>query len=352
MKVAMLVSGGVDSSVALYRLKKQGIDLRAYYLKVWLEDDAKFMGSCPWAEDLRYVRDTCAYLKIPLSIIPLQQAYYRHVVQYVLTELQQGATPSPDILCNSRIKFGAFLHAIGDSFDYVASGHYAQLRQWKNTTELLCSLDNQKDQTYFLSQLTQAQLKYLLFPVGDTVKHILREEARRNALPSSERKDSQGICFLGKITYPTFIAYYLGKQAGKIIEKKTGKILGMHHGYWFYTIGQRKGLKLGGGPWYVVKKDCTENTIYVAKEEDVHSYGCDSFFLRDTNWIPYLPKDGLLQVKIRHSPEYLEAVFQSSPRPLVVLKKPERGIAPGQYAVLYRNQACLGGGKIVLPLSE
>ena len=248
VKTAVLLSGGVDSSVALRLLVEEGKhDLRACYLKVWLEDDAVLAGDCPWEEDVRYVRAVCEQLGVPLEIVPLQAEYLEHVVDHALGELRAGRTPSPDILCNQRIKFGAFLERVGDC-DAVASGHYARLGRENGRAVLLRAADPVKDQTYFLSNLGQQQLQRLLFPVGHLRKQEVRELAARFDLPTRDRKDSQGICFLGKIDYREFVAGRLGKREGAIIEKGSGRELGRHRGYWFYTIGQRFGLGLGGRP--------------------------------------------------------------------------------------------------------
>ena len=214
MKIAVLLSGGVDSSVALRLLVEEGgHELRACYLKVWLEDDAVLAGDCPWEEDVRYVRAVCEQLGVPLEIVPLQTEYLEHVVDHALGELRAGRTPSPDILCNQRIKFGAFLERVGDC-DAVASGHYARVRRENGRAVLLRAADPVKDQTYFLSSLCQQQLQGLLFPVGHLRKQEVRDLAARFQLPTKNRKDSQGICFLGKIDYREFVARRLGKREG------------------------------------------------------------------------------------------------------------------------------------------
>lgn len=347
MKIAVLLSGGVDSSVALQLLKNEGThELRAYYLKVWLEDEVVLAGDCPWEEDVRYVRAVCNQLDIPLEIVPLQTEYLNCVVSYVLNELKAGRTPSPDILCNRHIKFGAFLNHVDDC-DRVASGHYAQIIQDENCALLNRAADTAKDQTYFLSNITQNQLQQLLFPIGHLTKHEVRTLADRFGLPTKNRKDSQGICFLGKINYRDFIELHLGQNEGTILEKGSDRELGEHKGYWFYTIGQRFGLGLPGGPWYVVAKDLQHNIIYVSHRDDNNSRQRQHFHIENTNWISGTPDRTDLQCKLRHGPETIACQLDTSHLPIKVsLNQSDSGIAPGQHAVFYNGNHCLGGGII------
>ena len=244
MKVAVLVSGGVDSSVALQLLKSQGYDVTAFYLKIWLEDELSYLGDCPWENDLSFVKQVCEQLDVPLEVVSLQKEYKDEVVAYTIAEVKAGRTPNPDILCNQRIKFGLFLDKIDPSFEKIASGHYAQVCVKDGIVELLQSPDPIKDQTYFLSHLSQQQLKRVMFPIGHMQKSELRALAHEFNLPNKDRKDSQGICFLGKFKFSDFIRHHLGMQTGKMIESETGTVMGNHDGFWFYTIGQRQGLGL------------------------------------------------------------------------------------------------------------
>ncbi|MBN2843178.1 MAG: tRNA 2-thiouridine(34) synthase MnmA, partial [Sedimentisphaerales bacterium] len=212
MKIAVLLSGGVDSSVVLAMLKDQGHELTAFYLKIWLEDDMAFMGDCPWEQDLWYARAVCGQLGVPLEIISLQSEYYDRVVSYALAELRAGRTPSADIFCNQRIKFGAFYDRIDDQYDKVATGHYASIEQDGDIYRLVKGIDPVKDQTYFLSHLNQAQLSRALFPLGQYTKAQVRAMAKTYDLPTQDRKDSQGICFLGKIKYNEFVKFNLGEK--------------------------------------------------------------------------------------------------------------------------------------------
>ncbi|HUX22167.1 MAG TPA: tRNA 2-thiouridine(34) synthase MnmA, partial [Spirochaetia bacterium] len=256
MNIAVLLSGGVDSSVSLRLLRERSdANITAFYLKVWLEDEVRYLGDCPWEEDLAFARAVCEEAEVPLEVVSLQREYFDRVVQYALDELKEGRTPSPDIFCNQRIKFGVFYDEIGSGFDKVATGHYSKIAERDGLYRLDRAPDPVKDQSYFLSHLSQAQLARALFPIGSMHKREVRKLAESYDLPNKNRKDSQGICFLGKIRYPEFIRHYLGERPGKILERESGRVLGEHQGYWFHTIGQRQGLGLGNGPWYVVGKE-------------------------------------------------------------------------------------------------
>lgn len=353
-KVAALLSGGVDSSVATSLLREEGLsDITAFYLKIWLEDELEHMGDCPWQEDLSYAEQVCKKLGIKLEVVSLQTEYYEKIVRYVISELKAGRTPSPDVLCNQKIKFGAFLDAVGDEFDKVASGHYARLEVTKDLVNLYQSPDPVKDQTYFLAQMRTSQLKMCIFPLGIYTKKEIREIAKKHDLPTQNRPDSQGICFLGKIKYTNFIKHYLGESPGKIIEKSTGKVLGTHKGYWFHTIGQRKGLGLHGGPWFVVGKQVEENLIYVDHEEKLLiAKEPQEFYIQETNWIANLPEPTIhAHVKLRHGTKTYPCRIEinSVGNIKVSLKEDfDKGLASGQFAVFYRDQQCLGGGPVSL----
>ncbi|RPI61060.1 MAG: tRNA 2-thiouridine(34) synthase MnmA, partial [Ignavibacteriales bacterium] len=263
MKVAVLLSGGVDSSVALRLLKDEGFDVTAFYLKIWLQDEFSFLGDCPWEEDLEFARAVCKQADVPLEIINMQNEYWDSVVSYTISEIKEGRTPNPDMFCNRLIKFGQFINKIDESFDKVASGHYAKIENINKKYILKTSPDPIKDQTYFLAYLTQHQLSRALFPIGTYKKKQIRELAHNYNLPNMVRKDSQGICFLGKIKFSDFIKHHLGELEGEIIDIDMNKVMGKHNGFYFYTIGQRSGLRLGGGPWYVVNKDVEKNIVYI-----------------------------------------------------------------------------------------
>lgn len=352
MKIAVLVSGGVDSSVALHKLVASGADVTAFYLKIWLEDELAYLGSCPWQEDLQYIEATCAQLNVPLEVIPLQKEYFERVVSYTIEQVKHGLTPNPDVLCNQYVKFGAFYDAVGNAFDRIATGHYAARVDGPHGAELHMTPDRIKDQTYFLCRLSQEQLNRCLFPIGTLQKSEVRAYAEQHKLPAAMRKDSQGICFLGKISFPEFIKQYLGTKTGALIEFETGKQVGTHQGFWFYTVGQRSGIGLSGGPWYVVAKNPKENIVSISKSYHSPEKPRDTFFITDIVWydasIPLT--NNTMFVKIRHGAHLYTAHTETTDKPniyCVKLSERDQGIAAGQYAAFYKNNRCLGSGRII-----
>ena len=349
MKIAVLLSGGVDSSVALRLLKDEGHNITAFYLKIWLQDEFSFLGECPWEEDLKYARAVCEQSNVPLKVIPLQTEYWDNVVSYTIREIKEGRTPNPDIFCNSLIKFGEFYDKIDDSFEKVASGHYARVEEVNKKYFLKTSPDPVKDQTYFLAYLVQEQLSRALFPVGRFTKTEIRKLAQKYDLPTMARRDSQGICFLGQIKFNEFIKHHLGEIEGDIIESDNGKVLGKHPGYYYYTIGQRSGLRLGGGPWFVVKKEVKNNIVYVSKENKIELKR-NQFNVGKLNWISgKKPSKKDLKVKIRHGAHLYDCTIHWIDKEILKIKieKSDKGIAPGQFAVFYDGDFCLGGGVIL-----
>jgi tRNA-5-taurinomethyluridine 2-sulfurtransferase len=352
-KIAVLASGGVDSSVSLALLKEAGHDVTAYYMKIWLEDELQFLGECPWEEDLEYVRAVCEQLEVGLHIVPFQKEYWERVVSYTIDEVKNGRTPNPDMLCNARVKFGAFyeyLEQQGETYDRIATGHYAQTEERDDVTWLKMSPDPIKDQTYFLSQLSKAQISKALFPIGGYPKEEVRKLAENFDLPNAKRKDSQGICFLGKIPFDEFVKFHLGTRTGQLIEEGTGKILGEHEGFWYYTIGQRKGIRLSGGPWYVTGKNTEKNEVYLAHGDVYTGEAVDTFTVADLNWITGVqPEKTNLQVKVRHGEKLYQAeiTWASNIQAEVKLDGKDQGIAGGQFAVFYDGEYCLGGGVII-----
>ena len=354
-RIAVLLSGGVDSALALALLREAGHRLTAFYLKIWLEEELAFLGDCPWEEDLRYARAVCDQLQVPLEVVPFQAEYQQAVVQYVLGALRAGHTPSPDVLCNRAIKFGAFVDRVGGDYDAVASGHYARLeRGVDGRTRLLRGVDPAKDQSYFLAYLRSAQLGRLRFPLGALRKHQVRAMARERGLAPAGRKDSQGICFLGKLSYPAFVRAHLGETPGPIREFASGARLGTHRGHWFHTIGQRQGLGLGDGPWYVVAKDTAANTVYVA--HDPGAAAPAAVTLVAGNWLQPAAPDVLyerpLLVRVRHGDtprpcRLAAAAGGNGAAPTLRFEQPQPGIASGQFAVLYGGaggELCHGAG--------
>ncbi len=349
MNIAVLVSGGVDSSVALRLLREQGHTVTAFYLKIWLEDELSYLGTCPWQEDLSYVQAVCEQAGVSLEVVSMQDVYWNEVVSYTVSEVAAGRTPNPDMLCNQRVKFGAFLKVIDRSYDVVATGHYARSFLADGVAQLHTTPDIIKDQTYFLAQLSQDQLKRALFPIGELTKPEVRALAQRYNLPNKDRKDSQGICFLGKFKFSDFVKHHVGTRTGEIREIETGHILGSHEGFWFYTIGQRSGLGLAGGPWYVVAKDVSRNIVYVSRSYYAEDKKRSEFLIKDCSWLTAVPHSDEYRVKLRHGQNFHDAqvnVENNGRSARIILKNRDQGIAPGQFAVLYKGTQCLGGGAI------
>lgn len=352
MKVAVLLSGGVDSSVALHLLRDQGYDLYAFYLKIWLAQDFAHLGDCPWEEDLQYATQVCDQLNVELSIIDLQQEYWQHVIATSVSILKQGGTPSPDVLCNQHIKFDFFLRKIAPKkFDKIASGHYAQILEKDGFYFLLQGADVVKDQSYFLSRLSQLQLKQCLFPIGHLQKSQVRAIAVQKNLPNHDRKDSQGLCFLGKIKFSEFVKLHLGENPGPI-QTVHNLTVGQHKGLWYHTIGQRQQLGLSGGPWYVVEKKIDSNTLVICHQNELEKFSVLQIVLQNLWWIPYPPKqweDQPFAFKLRHGPtKILGTISPFQNRHLIRIQQPDSGVASDQIAVIYRDEYCLGSGSMVV----
>lgn len=352
MKIAVLVSGGVDSSVALALLKQQNHDLTAFYLKIWLDDELAYLGNCPWEEDLSYVQAVCDQLQVPLKIMNLQREYQERVVAHAIEQIRTGQTPNPDIMCNQRIKFGLFLDSIDPSYEKVATGHYAQVSTTAAGIALHRSPDPIKDQSYFLARLDHQQLARALFPIGHLMKSDVRALAHALNLPNKDRKDSQGVCFLGTFKFRDFIKHHLGQQEGQLIEFETGRVCGTHQGSWFYTIGQRQGIRLAGGPWYVVSKDTRHNIVYISRSYYTPDKERKNVAVRDVHWL--VTDDEIpmacekIQVKMRHGPHLHQAnvTLEHNAHGMVTLQEDDQGIAAGQYVVFYRGARCLGSALI------
>jgi tRNA-specific 2-thiouridylase len=348
MNIAVLVSGGVDSAVALRLLKDQGHNITAFYLKIWLEDELAGLGECPWEDDLGYVRAVCEQAEVPLEVISFQKEYWDSVVRYVIDEIKEGRTPNPDVLCNKYVKFGAFLDYFGHKFDFVATGHYANVMHGAETIMKLTP-DPIKDQTYFLAYMSKEQLKKVLFPLGALTKEEVRRLAQSYNLPNKDRKDSQGICFLGKIKFNDFIKHHLGEKPGDLIEFETGRVLGGHPGFYYFTLGQRQGTGLSGGPWYVVKKDPKNNRVYVSRSYYEKDKKRDTVVIGKCNWLADWQKANDLKVKLRHGPKLYNAHLSKRDDSSfkIQLDENDQGMAPGQFVVLYDDQVCIGAGVIL-----
>ncbi|MDE5976426.1 MAG: tRNA 2-thiouridine(34) synthase MnmA, partial [Muribaculaceae bacterium] len=286
------------------------------------------------------------------------------VMKYTLQTVKEGLTPHPDIMCNKLIKFGFFEERWGKDFDKTATGHYASVIEKDGKYYLATAKDPVKDQTDFLAQISYDQLSHLIFPLGNLDKSEVREIALQASLPNAKRKDSQGICFLGKINYSDFIERHIGTRPGPVIDIKTGEKIGVHKGYWFYTIGQRKGLGLSGGPWFVVKKNIKDNVVYVSNGYDTTLQYGRVIHLSEENWITENPFDELpcdqssigISFKTRHTPEFHTGVLKRDEKgELTIFSDSDvQGIAPGQYAIIYTpdKKFCLGSAMISFPASK
>eukprot|EP01035_Chromulina_nebulosa_P019269 gene19269-25126_t len=316
--IAVLLSGGVDSSLALTLAQESGMKVHAFYLKIWLEDELAHLNECPWEEDMKFAEAVTSKLGVQLDTVSLQKEYWSEVVSYTLAEAKSGRTPNPDIMCNSRIKFGMFYEYVGRYFNHIATGHYAQVSRDERGTRLITSPDEVKDQTYFLSNLRQDQLSKAMFPIGHLSKPQVRELSKSFDLPTQSRKDSQGICFLGKLKFDDFIRHYLGDSPGVIRCYQTNQVLGHHRGLWYHTIGQRKGIglllnpnTLHLGPYYVASKDMEANTLYVTNDLTIIDKPRKQFTVHNVNWILDIPtgldsREGAeLKLKLRHSPTFV-----------------------------------------------
>lgn len=351
-RIAVLLSGGVDSSVVVYEFAQLGLHPDCFYIKIGPEEEEEW--DCSSEEDLEMATAVAHKYGCRLEVVDCHQEYWNQVTRYTMEKVKAGFTPNPDVMCNRLIKFGAFHEKRGHEYDLIATGHYAQTEWIDGKKWLTTSPDPVKDQTDFLAQIYQWQLKKALFPIGHYQKGEVREIAEREHLINAKRKDSQGICFLGNIDYNEYVRRYLGEQEGDIIELETGKRIGSHKGLWFHTIGQRKGLRLGGGPWFVVKKDVEQNILYVSHGYDPDTAYKQDFLIHDfdflTEGVEALPER--ITFKIRHTPEYHPASVEVRDDGRYVIHSDVRihGVAPGQFCVVYddAHHRCYGSGEICL----
>ncbi|MBR6286727.1 MAG: tRNA 2-thiouridine(34) synthase MnmA [Bacteroidaceae bacterium] len=354
--IAALVSGGVDSAVSVWSLKEQGYTPHLFYIKIGPEEEKDL--NCTSEEDIEICTALARRFGCKLDIIDLHNEYWTQVVKYTMDKVRMGLTPNPDVMCNKLIKFGCFEQQVGKDFDLTATGHYATTDIVNGKKWLATSPDPVKDQTDFLAQIDYMQVSKLVFPIGGMMKSEVRAIAERENLINARRKDSQGICFLGQINYNDYIEKYLGQKEGVIVELETGNVLGKHRGTWFHTIGQRHGLGLPGGPWFVIKKNVERNIIYVTRGYDPRKAYSSEVNVQAMHFITECPWPGKEEqphdvcFKIRHSPEFHtgKIIKNSDGTYKISSDKPIYGVAPGQFCVVYdsNHHLCYGSGEITI----
>ena len=355
--VLVALSGGVDSAVAAYLLKKEGYWVEAAFMINWQDDDSS-EGKCRVSQDLADAEAVARALEIKLHVVNFSKEYAQRVFEHFLNELALGRTPNPDVWCNKEIKFKTFKeYAITLGAEYFATGHYARVLTQDDHRYLLKGVDGAKDQSYFLYRLDQLQLKNTLFPLGELTKTKVRRIARDLGLPNSEKKDSTGICFIGERNFRKFLQNYFLLRPGRLIDQD-GNQLGEHQGLVFYTIGQRKGLGIGGrrggdeSPWYVIEKDLANNTLIVAQDQNHPRLQRSELTCNQLQWIgnsePKFPYQCCAKIRYRQ-PDQECVLEQNNQRELkVIFAKPQWAVAAGQSIVFYQGDQCLGGGIIAM----
>ncbi len=393
-KVVIGLSGGVDSSVAAHVLKEQGHEVIALFMINWHDKSVTLSSNCSWSDDLIYAELVARRLQIPFHTVDLSQEYKKRVVDYMFSEYEKGRTPNPDVLCNREVKFDVFMEKVLElGAEFVATGHYARKEiieiNGKKTYRLLAGIDQNKDQSYFLCQLSQQQLEKALFPIGDIVKPEVRRIAAELKLASAEKKDSQGICFVGKVDLPVFLQQKLKPKEGNIIEidksyysetikyqldkifsscelktlsaeyiymPKDGKIVGKHNGAHYFTIGQRKGLGVGGKaePLFVIATNVEQNVVYVGQGQEHSGLFRTGLFIDESelHWVrpDFEMKQDEIQefmVRIRYRQPLQKAkLFRKTEGMYIIFEEPQRGIAAGQFAAWYYGEELIGSGVI------
>lgn len=362
IRVVVGMSGGVDSSVTALLLKEQGYDVVGVFMKNW--DDTDENGVCTATEDYKDVAKVANQIGVPYYSVNFEKEYWDRVFEYFLAEYRLGRTPNPDVMCNKEIKFKAFLdYAMQLGADYVATGHYAQIKRDEDgTVHMLRGVDNNKDQTYFLSQLSQEQLAKTMFPLGHMEKSEVREIAKKAKLATAQKKDSTGVCFIGEKNFKEFLGKYLPAQPGKMVTLD-GQVKGDHAGLMYYTIGQRQGLGIGGGqgdnsePWFVVGKELETNTLLVGQgfhHEHLYATSLEASEVHFTVDTP-MPKEFKCTAKFRYRQQDTGVTVilnDDQTKATVIFDEPVRAITPGQAVVFYNGDECLGGGLINAAISE
>ncbi len=377
-RIVVGLSGGVDSSVAAYLLQKQGHDVIGVFMKNWHDTDFTISDECPWEEDSKDALLVADKLGLPFHTIDLSKEYYERIVSYMFNEYKSGRTPNPDVLCNREIKFDTFLkHAEKLGADFVATGHYCRKEEDKNGFRLLSGLDNNKDQSYFLCQINQKQLSKALFPIGELEKSEVRRIAKEQDLVTADKRDSQGLCFIGKVKLPDFLKQQLKEKKGNVVEifnhwegynnelkdeeeyvyfEEDGKILGAHNGAHFYTVGQRRGLNIGGhvNPLFIIQTNTQTNTVYVGEGENHNGLSRKGLFIKneDIHWVNeiskmYVGEKREYEMRIRYRQPLFSSQLERTEEGIIVhFKDAQKAVAKGQFAAWYIKDVLIGSGVI------